>query len=327
MRSDDTISVKHHRANAHAYSCVEIGREVHMDSGSWKDRVFSFPAVLSNVEPDFDFGGKAPLTLQLTNSTGSWNAATWLSITDIGTDEMVRVGRATIVDVRGDSANEPLVLTHWRADDQRLVFDLIPNEFCPIAGVVSQVRELVCSIGSDALREFMASVFMIPSVFRHFWTAPASRTHHHAYVGGLAEHSLEVAVLADVARQVESWQRDLLVAYALLHDVGKVWAYEYGELTSEARRYGHEQLGYRRLRSCLDTLCAVDPNLGDLMTGLLSCAWKRDYRHQVATLGGIVRAMDRFSAARFMECASRRSACESDHHSFDDATWRVSAHP
>lgn len=100
-----------------------------------------------------------------------------------------------------------------------------------------------------------------------------------------------------------------------------------GELTGEARRYGHEQLGYRRLCSCLDTLCAVDPNLGDLMTGLLSCAWKRDYRHQVATLGGIVRAMDRFSAARFMECASRRSACESDHHSFDDATWRVSAHP
>jgi hypothetical protein len=276
-----------------------------MNPSTWKDRVYTFRAVLSDVEPDFDFEGKAPLTLQLTNSTGLWNAVTWLPITGIGTDDVVRVGQATAVDVRGESASEPMVLTHWRSSDPERVFDLIPEGFCPIAGAVAQVCELVRSFGSEELRQFMASVFTIPSVYRHFWTAPASREHHHAYVGGLAEHSLEVAVLAGAARHIEVCQRDLLVAYALLHDVGKVWSYDNRELTSEARRFGHERLGFLRLSTRLDTLCDAHPELGGMLAVLLSCTWKRDCKHPAATLRGIVQAMDRFSAARFMERARR----------------------
>lgn len=292
-----------------------------MNPSIWKDRVYTFPAALTDVEPDFDFEGKAPLTLQLTNSTGPWRAVTWLPITDIGTEGAVQVGQATAVDVRGESSGEPLVLTHWRAGDRERVFELIPDGFCPITGTVSQVCELVRSIGSDELRQFMASVFTISSVFRHFWTAPASRAHHHAYTGGLAEHSLEVAVLAGSAREIETWQRDLLVVYALLHDVGKVWSYDNRELTSEARRFGHERLGFLRLRSRLDALRAVDPELGGLLASLLSCAWKRDYRHASATLGGIVQAMDRFSAARFMERAARAAAASTEGRANADTQW------
>ena len=99
-------------------------------------------------------------------------------------------------------------------------------------------------------------------------------------------------------------QRDLVMTYALLHDIGKVWAYAEGQLTDEARRLGHEALGYRALLPALASLEAMDPSSHEALDALLSGAWKRTCRHPAAALGEIVRAMDRFSAARAVGNAS-----------------------
>jgi 3'-5' exoribonuclease len=65
------------------------------------------------------------------------------------------------------------------------------------------------------------------SLGRAFRVHPAAKRNHHAYVGGLLEHSLSVAAMCDrlathYAGQGARVDRDLLVAGALLHDVGKV---------------------------------------------------------------------------------------------------------
>lgn len=276
-----------------------------MNPMTWKDRVYSFPAVLSNVEYEANYGEPAPFVLQLTNATGPWRAVSWLPVDQIGTKGVVQVGRATVLDVRGASANEPLALTNWNPGDSQQVFDLMPESFCPIPGVVTQTCNLIRAIRCDELRQFMASVFTISSVFRRYWTCPASRSHHHAYPGGLAVHSLEVAVLVGTAQGLEDWQHDLLVVHALLHDIGKVWSYEDRSLTPEARRLGHERLGFLRLRSRLDSLCESQPEQGALLDAMLSDVWKRDYKHPAAALGGIVQAMDRFSAARSIDNVGR----------------------
>lgn len=275
-----------------------------MGTATMADRVHTFPAALFEVGQDLANAVSAPLTLKICSSTAVWPAVTWLPQATLDT-ETVQIGLVTTVDARGDAPEEPLVLTHWQAGDPEAVFDVLPASFCPITGTVTQVCELVRALHSADLRRLMASVFTMPDVFRGYWTAPASRAHHHDYAGGLAQHSLEVAVLAGVARELEPWERDLLVAYALLHDIGKVWCYDEGELTSEARRFGHEQLGFRRLRRHLQSMREANPWMGEMLTMLLSCRWKKDYRHPAATLGGIVQAMDRFSAARFM---TRRQA-------------------
>ena len=55
-----------------------------------------------------------------------------------------------------------------------------------------------------------------------FRRAPAAKGLHHAYVAGLLEHTLGVAKLADRVAPLYPVHRDLLLAGAFLHDVGKV---------------------------------------------------------------------------------------------------------
>lgn len=76
-----------------------------------------------------------------------------------------------------------------------------------------------------------------------FANAPAAKTMHHACVGGLLEHSLSMASLASmVATHYPHIDKDLLVAGALLHDLGKVYEYAFEgafEVSDDGRLVGH----------------------------------------------------------------------------------------
>jgi 3'-5' exoribonuclease len=77
---------------------------------------------------------------------------------------------------------------------------------------------------------------------------PAAET-HHAYAGGLLEHTVGVATLCREAAQLHPRLRaDLVVAAALLHDVGRTLELERGPTfrqTEEGRLLGHVHLGLR----------------------------------------------------------------------------------
>ena len=68
----------------------------------------------------------------------------------------------------------------------------------------------------------LETIFGDPHFFEIFTTAPAAKVYHHAYLGGLMEHTVAVAEMCDfVAQQYGRVDRDLLLTAALLHDVGK----------------------------------------------------------------------------------------------------------
>jgi 3'-5' exoribonuclease len=72
---------------------------------------------------------------------------------------------------------------------------------------------------------------------------------HHAFLGGLLEHSVAVAQLAvELCAVHPRLDRDLLICAALLHDIGKTREYEYGaeiSLGEQGRMLGHVELGLR----------------------------------------------------------------------------------
>ena len=81
-----------------------------------------------------------------------------------------------------------------------------------------------------------------------FTTAPAAKRMHHAYLGGLLEHSVSVAKLAlQVLKHYAHLDKDLLLAGALLHDIGKTRELSYTkppiDYTDEGRLIGHLVLG------------------------------------------------------------------------------------
>ncbi len=81
--------------------------------------------------------------------------------------------------------------------------------------------------------------------------APCTRQGHHAYLGGLLEHTVAVGTLAlECAQLHPRLNPDLLVTAALVHDIGKTREFTYGAeigLTDEGRLLGHIVLGQQIL--------------------------------------------------------------------------------
>lgn len=116
------------------------------------------------------------------------------------------------------------IVTGTRTAPSAGVLRHLPAVLCPVEGVLPGIRDLVDAIATAPLRAFVEGVFSRRDVHNAFWTLPGSIAHHHAHAGGLAMHSLEVA--EDIATQssLTRTERDLGIAAALLHDIGKVGA-------------------------------------------------------------------------------------------------------
>jgi 3'-5' exoribonuclease len=110
-----------------------------------------------------------------------------------------------------------------------------------------QLAEVARTIEDPHLRELLLSFFEDEDFRRRFREAPAAKTLHHAYLGGLCEHTAEVVALCQkVAEIFPALNRDLLIAAAILHDIGKIDELSWGtafDYTDSGHLLGHLALG------------------------------------------------------------------------------------
>jgi 3'-5' exoribonuclease len=130
--------------------------------------------------------------------------------------------------------------------------ELDPAGFLPAAYRNAEELEgflehLSREVHDPALRAVVERVLFTEPVAAEFRRAPCTRAGHHAYVGGLLEHTVAVGTLViEVCQLHPRLDSDLLMAAALLHDVGKVREFTYGAefgITEEGRLLGHVALG------------------------------------------------------------------------------------
>jgi len=130
--------------------------------------------------------------------------------------------------------------------------DLDPGEFLPAAyrdgeELAGFLEHLTREVHDPALREVVAGVLFSDPVATEFKRAPCTRGGHHAYMGGLVEHTVAVGTLVgDVCQLHPRLDSDMLMAAALIHDVGKTREFTYGAefgLTEEGRLLGHLAIG------------------------------------------------------------------------------------
>jgi 3'-5' exoribonuclease len=107
----------------------------------------------------------------------------------------------------------------------------------------AQIRALVSQVKSPHLRSLLDSFLDDPALGPAFSRAPAATRIHHAYLGGLCEHTLSVLQLGwRICDHYPQLDRDLITAGCLLHDFGKVREIspEPGfDYTDEGRLVGH----------------------------------------------------------------------------------------
>jgi 3'-5' exoribonuclease len=107
----------------------------------------------------------------------------------------------------------------------------------------AQIRALVAQVKSPHVRSLLDSFLDDPELGPAFLKAPAATRIHHAYLGGLCEHTLSVLQLGwRICDHYPQLNRDLITAGCLLHDFGKVREIspEPGfDYTDEGRLVGH----------------------------------------------------------------------------------------
>ncbi len=104
---------------------------------------------------------------------------------------------------------------------------------------------------AELRRELRRAPCALPTATRPGGSGRGGAGSHHAYLGGLLEHTVAVATLAlELCMLHPRLDRDLLLAAALLHDVGKTREFTYGAeiaRSEEGRLLGHVELGLRLL--------------------------------------------------------------------------------
>ncbi len=96
------------------------------------------------------------------------------------------------------------------------------------------------------LRRTLGLLFDDSDFRRRFEACPASLAGHHAELGGLLRHTAEVAVIGRAIAKASNADADLVLAGALLHDIGKLDAYTWSgafEMTERGSLLGHVTLG------------------------------------------------------------------------------------
>ncbi|MBU0673255.1 MAG: 3'-5' exoribonuclease YhaM family protein [Proteobacteria bacterium] len=129
----------------------------------------------------------------------------------------------------------------------------LPATSGDIPEMAAALQKLGKSIPDQAYRELVGSFFADRRIFAMIKEAPAAKGMHHAYYGGLLEHTLGVARLADaVAGLYPTIDRSLLLAGAILHDIGKLSEFDFADYpidySEKGRLVGHMVLGVEMIQ-------------------------------------------------------------------------------
>jgi len=127
--------------------------------------------------------------------------------------------------------------------------DFLPQTSRDIEGMFERLLKRTDSITTDYLKALIDAFFKDKEFVNKFKTAPAAKKMHHAYIGGLLEHTLSMVSLADkIAGHYSGIDRDLLLSGAILHDIGKIDEFEYQfkiDYSDKGRLLNHIVIGIK----------------------------------------------------------------------------------
>ncbi len=139
----------------------------------------------------------------------------------------------------------------------------------------ANLRELLETVQNPQLKRLLERVFGEGSeTWKRFRVAPAAKYYHQAYPHGLLDHTVSVAqAVSAAAGAFPGIDRDVAVAGALLHDIGKTQAYNDDplaiDLTDAGRLLGEIPLGYYLVRRTIETIDGFDQELAQAVLHII----------------------------------------------------------
>ncbi len=207
-----------------------------------KETLDNEPFLLRDVVRRRTKSGNPYALCVFSDNSGQMNGVFWNVPDDV--DAWLRPGVAVLVTGEVTNYRDGLQiratdLKPWQAPDMSL---FLPSSSRPREEMIAELQTLIAGLQAPWDR-LVGHVLLTGDFLNDFASAPAARMMHHAYVGGLLEHTLSMATLAVImAEHYPYVNKDLLLAGVLLHDAGKAQEYEVNagfSFSDDGRLVGH----------------------------------------------------------------------------------------
>lgn len=215
--------------------------------------------------------GKNYLSLKLQDKTGMVDAKVWDLNNDI---QSFQENDFIKVDAFVTTFNNELQLNVKRIRRSREgeydPADFVPSTDKNIDEMHDQLMGYIKTMKNPYLKKLLEEIFLRhPVISKEFKYHSAAKAMHHSFRGGLVEHTLSVTQLCDfLAPRYNYVNRDILVASAMLHDVGKVLElsdFPTNDYTDDGQLLGHLILGSELIRDAAAKIDGFPKRLESLM--------------------------------------------------------------
>jgi 3'-5' exoribonuclease len=228
------------------------------------DELLDEPLLLKDVVRRTTKDGRPYLLCTLADKTGQMGGTFWdvpasvdnwikAGLVIFVTGKVIRYKESLQINVSDVYPNNEADLSEFMATGSRS-----PQE------MVVELQALIEGLGEPYGR-LTRAILLAEPFLGQYSTAPAAKNMHHAYVGGLLDHSLSMARLAqNLAAHYPNVNRDLLVAGALLHDMGKVHEYDFAgsfDFSDDGRLVGHIVRGAMMVEQTAAQLGDIPPRI------------------------------------------------------------------
>jgi 3'-5' exoribonuclease len=205
--------------------------------------VSSFVVTTKQVKPKKS--GEPYLALTLADRCGQIEAKMWDNVED-AIDSFEQEDFLKIKGLVNKYKNRFQLTIHKlrKLGDSEVDFaDYLPKTTKNVDELWRSLEEFVSSIRDPHLKTLIQAFMSDPAIASSYRNAPAAKTMHHAYIGGLLDHVVSLCRSCDLlSRNYPQVNRDLLLAGAFMHDIGKIHELSYSRsfsYTSRGQLLGH----------------------------------------------------------------------------------------
>lgn len=227
-----------------------------LKAGDTVDEVF----VLAEKNLSQKKDGNNFLNVTLSDKTGRIKGVVWDNVEEIS----LKVSSGNFVHVKANVSEYRDILQLVIKSMVACPVDSVnPDDFLPVTALdvddlFDRLVKKTESMQNDHLKQLFNAFWNDKEFVRDFKKAPAAKNMHHAYLGGLLVHTVSMVFLAEkIADHYRggSIDRELLMAGAILHDIGKLREFEYQykiDYSDEGRLLSHIVIGLQMIDEKLD---------------------------------------------------------------------------
>lgn len=263
MAEKPDAPLRHDSGSAGEDRANELPKAGDGESGETVTRIVDIPTVKSDFVGVYLLKSKtfsetkagAPyLRLRLSDCTGEIDAFVWENVgsTDsaISQGQVIKLkGRLNIFQQR---PNVKVLHIRSALDNEYDVSEIVDSPKTHLDDLLAVVTESIERVADPDYRALLEKIFSDKKFVARFKTAPGAKAIHHAYPGGLLEHTVSLLRLASSVLEIYGdLDADLLITSCILHDIGKMDEYNSDlavERTTEGRLLGHIVLGLLQLQ-------------------------------------------------------------------------------